>query len=50
MLASPNDTAVRLYSGELTEEKVFLEKKKYRLISVPLYLQWRLKELLQTVK
>lgn len=46
MLASLNDVAVRLYSGELREEIVSLEKKRYRLLSVPLYLQWRLDDLL----
>lgn len=46
MLASSCDMAIRLYSGELCEETVLLEDKKYKLISVPFYLQWRLKELL----
>jgi len=46
MLASPCDMAIRLYSGELCEETVSLETKEYRLISIPLYLQWRLGELL----
>ncbi|MBU4485213.1 ATP-binding protein [bacterium] len=47
MLASPNDMAIRLYSGELSEEIVTLENKKYELISVPFYLQWRLNELIK---
>lgn len=46
MSASPNDVAVRLYSGELAEEIVSIGNKKYRLLSVPLYLQWRLNDLL----
>lgn len=50
MLASPNDLAIRLYSGELCEEIVSLEKKKYRLISVPFYLQWRLSDLLNGIR
>lgn len=45
MLASPCDTAIRLYSGNLCEEIVLFEKIKYKLLSMPLYLQWRLKEL-----
>lgn len=46
MLASPSDVAIRLYSGELCEETVSLENKKYKLISIPLYLQWRMRKLL----
>jgi len=46
MLASPNDVAVRLHSGELCEERITFEKKNYKLVSVPFYLQWRLCELL----
>jgi predicted AAA+ superfamily ATPase len=46
MLASSNDTAIRLYSGELREETVPLAEKNYRLISVPFYLQWRMDSLL----
>lgn len=48
MLASSNDVAVRLYSGELCKETVSLENKQYNLISVPLYLQWRLDDLLRS--
>lgn len=46
MLASPDNIAVRLYSGGLCEEAVKLERKTYKLISCPLYLQWRLGDLL----
>lgn len=50
MLASPANLAVRLYSGELFEEIIALENKKYKLISIPLYLQWRMVDLLRNVK
>lgn len=47
MLSAPHDMAIRLYSGPLCEEKVNFRGRDYRLLSVPLYLQWRLDSLLE---
>lgn len=44
--AAPHDLAVRLYSGPLCEEPLRCGDRSARLFSVPLYLQWRLHEIL----
>jgi predicted AAA+ superfamily ATPase len=45
MHLAPSKQAVRLYSGELKSETVEANKIKFNLISVPFYLQWRLKDI-----
>ena len=49
MLASPSDLAVRFYSGELATDILKADKKTFKLLSVPFYLQWRLGELLEAL-
>lgn len=47
MSASPTKRAVRLYSGRLLKEDARFEGRNFNLLSVPFYLQFRLKELLE---
>ncbi len=46
MLATNHDLAVRIYSGNFTEEKIATPEKTYRLLSIPFYLAFRLKDIL----
>lgn len=46
MASSPSKRAVRIYSGELSVNKITIGPKPFDLISMPFYLQWRMEELL----
>lgn len=46
MMASNTDKALRVYSGELSKEKVQSGGKTLDLISIPFYLLWRFEDLI----
>jgi predicted AAA+ superfamily ATPase len=46
MSASPATRAVRIYSGELSIDRISVGQKSFELISLPFYLQWRMDDLL----
>ena len=46
MIASPADIAIRFYSGELSSDKITTDGKRFTLLSVPFYLQWRIDDFL----
>ena len=50
MMASNSDIAVRVYSGEFMSEKVTIENKTFTLLSVPFYLQWNIKQILDEMR
>lgn len=50
IFASPADLAIRIYSGELTIEKVTLGEKSFRLLSVPFYLQWMMNKIIDDLR
>lgn len=46
MMATQTRYAVRMYAGILQQDDVGAERVKFRLVSIPFYLQWRMTELL----
>lgn len=46
MMAKQTGYAVRMYAGMLQKNDVEAESVKFRLVSIPFYLQWRMTELL----
>ena len=48
MISTSHDMAIRLYSGLLAKEKITRDNKTYSLFSIPLYLQWRINDLLES--
>ena len=49
MKTSNSKQAVRLYSGKFQNDEVNVSDAKFNLVSIPFYLQWRLKEILSNL-